>query len=303
MPSDPDILVDRRRLKRAVALWRALAIAGLVAALVVGLGRFGLLGGGDYVARLEVQGLILDDPARDRLLEEIEADGRAKALIVLINSPGGTVVGGEALYLTLKRVAESKPVVAVMGTVATSAAYMAALASDRIIAREGTITGSIGVIMQTAEISELLADIGITTEAIKSGELKDGTSPLKPLTDEARVAVQAVVDDVYRAFVDLVAERRDLERAEALELADGRVYTGRQAQNLALIDGLGGEPEARVWLAKAHGIPEELRTLDLSSGSGPSGLFDKIATSAKKVLFSEPLVLDGLISVWHPGLG
>ncbi len=303
MPSDPDILVDRRRLKRAVALWRALAIAGLVAALVVGLGRFGLLGGGDYVARLEVHGLILDDPARDRLLEEIEADDRAKALIVRINSPGGTVVGGEALYLTLKRVAESKPVVAVMGTVATSAAYMAALASDRIIAREGTITGSIGVIMQTAEISELLADIGITTEAIKSGELKDGTSPLKPLTDETRAAVQAVVDDVYRAFVDLVAERRDLERAEALELADGRVYTGRQAKNLALIDGLGGEPEARVWLAKAHGIPEELRTLDLSPGSGPSGLFDKVATSAKKVLFSEPLVLDGLISVWHPGLG
>lgn len=300
MSLDPDTLVDRRRLKRSVALWRALAIVGLVALLLVAVGRVAPFGIRDYVARLEVGGLIVDDPERDRLLEEVQTDHRAKALIVRIDSPGGSVVGGEALYLAIRRVAEKKPVVAVMGTVATSAAYMTALAADHLVAREGTITGSIGVIMQTAEITELLDEIGVSTEAIKSGPLKGAPSPLEPLTEEARRAARALVTDMYDMFVDLVAERRGFERSRVLELADGRVYTGRQAFDLKLIDSLGGEEEARAWLASAHGIAEELPVHDLRRERFAEELLGEVAASAWKALLSGRLVLDGLISVWHP---
>lgn len=300
MSLDPDTLVDRRRLKRSVALWRVLAIAGLVALLVVAIGRVVPIGVRDYVARLEVDGLIVDDPERDRLLEEVRTDRRAQALVVRVDSPGGSVVGGEALYLALRRVAEEKPVVAVMGTVATSAAYMTALAADHLVAREGTITGSIGVIMQTAEITNLLEDIGVSTEAIKSAPLKGVPSPLEPLTEEARRAARVLVADIYDMFVDLVVERRGFERSRVLQLADGRVYTGRQALDLKLIDGLGGEQEARAWLAETHGVSKDLPVHEVRSERFAKGLLGQVASSAWKALFPKPLVLDGLISVWHP---
>jgi protease-4 len=223
-------------------------------------------------------------------------------VIIRIDSPGGTVVGGEDLYRSLRVVGEHKPVVAVMGTVATSAAYMTAVASDRIFAREGTITGSIGVLFQTADITGMLGKLGIKPESLKSGPLKAVPSPTEPLTEEGRAATQALVFDLFEFFVDLVSERRPLDRAEVLQLADGRVYTGRQAIANGLVDAIGGETAARDWLAAARDIPRDTPVVTVKPKAEQSSLSEALSSLTGKSLFSNALTLDGLLSVWHPEL-
>ena len=168
MTSDIERIVDRRRLKRRLTFWRVAAIAVLVLLAAVSMQRFSDVFERDNVARLAVDGLIIDDPRRDDLLAKVAADDKIKALLVRIDSPGGTVVGGEALFRGLRRVAAKKPVVALMAGTATSAGYMVALAADHIVARQGTVTGSIGVLMQTIDITGLLKSIGVKSELIKS---------------------------------------------------------------------------------------------------------------------------------------
>lgn len=300
MSLDIDAMLDRRRLKRRLSLWRATAVIAVVALVAVAVGRFGGLGLEPHVARLDVVGVIVDDRERLEAIEELVDDDNAKALIVRIDSPGGTTTGGESLYYALRRVAEEKPVVAVIGTLGASGGYMAALAADHIVARETSITGSIGVILQTAEISGLLEKLGVTTEAIKSGPLKATPSPFEPLSDESRAATQAVVDDTHSWFVALVAERRELEQATAEGLSDGRIYTGRQALEKNLIDALGGEREAREWLAETREVSKRLPVVEVKYGE-EEGLIDKFFSSlAGKTFLPERLTLDGLISLWHP---
>ncbi len=300
MSLDADGLLDRRRLKRRIAFWRTLAIIASVAVVAVVVDRFGGIGDRDRVARLNVIGVIVEDRDRDEALAEVAKDDRAKALIVRIDSPGGTTAGGEALYDALRQVAEEKPVVAVLGTLGASGGYMAAVAADHIIARETTITGSIGVLLQTAEITGLLEKLGISAEAIKSSPLKAAPSPFEELTEEARAATQAVVDATHQWFVGLVAERRDLALEVAASLADGRVYTGRQALENDLIDALGGEREAREWLEEVHEISSDLPVVDLEFDDEREVIKDLFSILAGKTFLSERLILDGLVSVWHP---
>ncbi len=303
MSHDTDMMIDRRRLKRRLAVWRILAIAALVAGVVGGVARFDEWAVRDHIARVAVEGIIIDDPALIDALAEVADDASAKALIVNIDSPGGTFVGGESLYLALRRVAEQKPVLAVMGTVATSAGYMVAIASDRIYARNGTITGSIGVLMQTTDITGLLEKIGVSAEAIKSGPLKAVPSPLEPLNDEVRAATQSIIDDMHALFTSMVAKRRDLDEARVRALADGRVYSGRQALENALIDEIGGEHEARSWLDEEMGVSASLPTRDIELDRLGEQWFGTMGSIAKKIKVSERLILDGLVSVWHPGGG
>ncbi len=300
MTLESDFLLDRRRLKRRLTAWRVVAIVALVAALLAVVARFDGWLARDHVARYTVEGLILDDPAAFEALTEVAEDSRAKALIVRIDSPGGTFVGGEMLFIALRMVAESKPVVAVMGTVATSAGYMAAVASDRIFARQGTITGSIGVIMQTTDISGLLEKIGVTAEAIKSDPLKATPSPFEPLTDEVRAASQALIDDMHELFTGMVDERRGFDPERARALADGRVFSGRQALANGLIDAIGGEAEARGWLMDEKGIADTLPTRDIEIGEPSDEWLPDVRGLYENMLFSERLTLDGLVSVWHP---
>jgi len=303
MSLDADALIDRRRLKRRLALWRTLAVLALVTVVVVGFDRFaGFPGAAEkrHVARFTLSGLITDDRERNEALAKVAANSNVAALILYIDSPGGTVVGGETVYHSLRGVAEKKPVVAVMGTLATSGGYMAALAADYIFAREGSITGSIGVMLQTTDITGLLDKLGISAEAIKSGELKAVPSPFEPLSERGRKVTQEVVMDMYDMFVDLVAERRKLPRAEALVLADGRIYTGRQAVANKLIDQIGGENEAREWLEKQRDIPKSLPLRDVKVEREGDKWFDIIRRLIGITLFSERLTLDGLVSVWHP---
>ncbi len=301
MPLNVDQILDRRRLKRKLTFWRLFTIAVAVVAVAVVSGRSGGgLVGENHVARLNVSGLILEDYERDEALKKVAEDNTAKALVVYINSPGGTVVGGEALYHKLKDVGEKKPVITLMGGVAASAGYMTALAAEYIFAREGTVTGSIGVLMQTADMTELLAKIGVKPESVKSHPLKAQPNPLEPFTPEAREATKDVVMDLFNMFVDLVAERRKMDRAEAMKLSDGRIFTGRQALENGLVDAIGGEPEARKWLAEAHKIPESIPMKNVEIKRKSLFWSDILDLTVGKTLFSERLTLDGLISLWQP---
>jgi protease-4 len=304
MALDPDRLIERRRLKRGVIVWRTIGVVALVLLAIVAVVRFGLdERGGDRIARLWVDGLVLDDPALESALDDIADNDRVKALLVRIDSPGGTATGGEAIFHALRRVAAEKPVVAVMGTTATSGGYMVALGADHILARISSLTGSIGVILQTAELTELLADLGVKTEAIKSGPLKAQPSPFEPMTEEARTAVRSVIDDTYDMFVDMVAERRKLSRQAVLALADGRVFTGRQAQELGLIDAIGGETEARNWLEATHAVSEDLPVRDIRREDLEGGWLDTLGTRLGDAIVPARLRLDGLISLWQAQLG
>ena len=299
MALDSDHVVDRRRLKRHLLLWRVAAIVATVAAVVAVAGGVRELAGGDHVARLTVESLIFDDPWRDAALADVAQDSSARALLVRIDSPGGTVVGGEALYHSLRAVAEKKPVIAMMGELATSAGYMTALGANRIVARAGSLTGSIGVIMQSADVTGLLDKLGIKPFSIKSRPLKAQPNPLEPLTEEARKATKAVVLDFFEFFVDLVVERRNMPRETVLGLADGRIFTGRQALASGLVDEIGGETQARQWLDDTHGIAASLPVRDVVVEHGEEFWRDVIGNALGKMLSSERLSLDGLVSLWH----
>jgi protease-4 len=303
MSLETDLLIDRRRLKRGLAVWRIVAILAVLGAAVVALRDLGpartLLGA--HVARLSVTGLITEDRERDQALRDLARDDRARALIVAIDSPGGTVAGGEALHRALAEVAKTKPVVAVMSGTAASAGYMVALPAERIFAREATVTGSIGVIMQTVEFSGLMERLGISAQAITGGSLKDQPSPFRPLSPEGRAALAAVVNDLHAQFIAMVAAGREMAEPEVRALADGRVFTGRQALAAKLVDAIGGEAEARAWLAAEKGVPASLPVRDVAAAEERRWL-SRLLRDARKAVSDERLSLDGLFAVWHPSL-
>jgi protease-4 len=265
--------------------------------------RFNVFGHGDHIARLWVEGVIRDDVARDELIYELKQDPSVKAVIVRINSPGGTVVGGEALYRNLRSLSAEKPVVAVMGEVAASAGYMTALAADHIVAREGTITGSIGVLMQSANVTGLMEKIGVKPVVVKSAPLKAAPNPMEEVTPEVLAATENVIMDMYQMFLGLVVERRPLDVVEARQLADGRIFTGRQAKQAGLIDETGGESTALTWLREEKKLPRGLEIHDVSYTEEefwPQAQSALLSVFFDKTLISKGLSLDGLLSVWHP---
>jgi protease-4 len=278
-------------------------VLALLVAAVAGLRGRGLPIAGAHVERLTVSGIITEDRKLTRAVEKLADDPSVKALIVSINSPGGSVAGGEALHDAIVRVAAKKPVVAVMGGLAASAGYMIAVPADRIFAREATLTGSIGVLMETGEISGLLGKIGISADAITSGPLKDQPSYTKPLTEQGRAVLKGLVMDMYDQFVGMVAAGRHMPPDRVRELADGRAYTGRQALPLGLIDQIGGERDARVWLAANKGVPATLPVEDLSTASLTERAFAStlgpMLDGVLKTLFSQSVTLDGAWAVWQ----
>ncbi|MDH5187480.1 MAG: signal peptide peptidase SppA [Rhodospirillaceae bacterium] len=302
-----DDLIERRRLRRSLTVWRAVGAVLVSAILVIFLARSDDGAGSsiispDHVARVYVGGIIISDRWRADLLDELKNDDGVKAVMVMIDSPGGTVVGGEELFLGLKELAETKPVVAVMGSTATSAAYMTALGTDYLIAREGSVTGSIGVLMETADFTAMLEKLGIKPEIIKSSPLKAQPNPLETITPEARMAMKDVILDMFSMFTDMVASRRHMTPEQVSQIADGRIFTGRQALKNGLIDAIGGEKEARAWLAENREIPLEIPAKDAKPDYPKEQWYQKIMGLAGKTLFSERLKLDGLLSVWHPNM-
>jgi len=300
MSLEADYVVDRRRLKRRLLFWRLLALVILGVAAITALTDIEEITDGNHIARLSVSGIIVDDIDRERILRELKEDEGVHALIVRIDSPGGTVVGGESLYHQLKDIGDKKPVVAVMGSMATSAGYMTALGADHLIAREGSLTGSIGVLLQTADMTGLLEKIGVKPETIKSGPLKAQPNPMEPFSPEAREATKEVVMDMYAMFIGMVARNRNMANEQVKDLADGRVFTGRQALANGLIDAIGSEAEAIDWLENSRKIKGDLPILDVVIERPGQKWRQFFNGMIGKTLFSERLRLDGLISLWQP---
>ena len=315
MVSEVEMIVERRRLRRRLLFWRVTAVVLFLGALLIFAGSMGSFADiekqRDHIARIKIEGLITGDQPTLDLLDSIAKSNSVKGLIIRIDSPGGTTAGSEAIYEAIRRVAKDRPVAAVMDTVAASGGYITAIAADHIVARGNTITGSIGVIFEWAEFSQLLTTLGVKMEEIKSGELKAEPSPFKPLTDKAREVSQAMVQDSFAWFTGLVAERRKLPADKVQVLADGRVYTGRQAVAEKLIDELGGEDKAVDWIKKEKNLPAGIEVLDwnVRPMTDVSGLGFRIASVLLNAAGLGNLVeeariqkLDGLLSVWHPPL-
>jgi len=305
--ADPAHLIPaNQRLRRSRRLWRLLFLLMAVVAILAVSAR--ILGSdqmvADHVARVSITGTITTDPARERLLEELAEDEHVKAVIIAINSPGGTTAGGEELYEALSLIRARKPVVAVINELGASAAYMTAIASDRIFARRLSIVGSIGVLYQHVNAGKLLDTIGLNFDKVQTGPLKAEPDIDEPLAGAPRVELQALVDDSFQWFVDIVAERRGLDRNVVLPLADGRILTGRQALAAKLIDATGGEREAIAWLEAEKGIAKDLNVTDAwplpeTGWGGVSRWLGQSARSAIGLPAEGPIALDGLISLWQ----
>ncbi|MFB2549892.1 signal peptide peptidase SppA [Ensifer soli] len=310
-------IADRQALRRKLTFWRIAAIAVIAAA---GIAIYAFAGASGqrgsfsaHIARITLAGVIQDDRDLVARIDRIAGDSAVKALVVTISSPGGTTYGGEVIYKALRRVAANKPVIADIRTLAASAGYMVALAGDEIVAGETSITGSIGVIFQYPQVKDLLDRLGISLEEIKSAPLKAEPSPFHPPSDAAKAVIQAMIDDSFAWFVNLVVERRKLPREAVLPLADGRIFTGRQALKAGLVDRLGGEEEIRAAL-QARDVPAGLPVIDWDPR--PTGLPSLVGGLAKDLakalgydafplsetlerLGREKLFLDGLVSVWQ----
>jgi protease-4 len=306
MALDADLLLDRRRLKRRLSFWRAGAVLAVAALALLALAQreevAAMLpgGGSQQIARLNVQGFIGDDRRLAEALDRVRRDAAVRAVIVAIDSPGGSVAGGEALHGALARIAAQKPVVAVMGGTAASAGYMVALPAARVFARESTVTGSIGVILQSFDVSGLMAWLGIRAESLASGRFKANPSPFAPLTEEGRAELMRVVGDLHEQFIAMVVAGRRLEPASVRALADGRVFTGREALRLGLVDAIGGEAEARAWLAANHGLPEALPVRDIEIRSLTERTFGAFFGALMKSFADEWLGVDRLRALWQP---
>ena len=310
MTLTPDILLDRVQLKQRLRKWQVACVLLAIGAII---GMVALGGGGkdkemavgdvkeDYIARIKIEGMILDDTYREKVLKKLAKDKYAKAVIVSIDSPGGTTAGGEELYQQIREISKSgKPVVVTMRTLAASGGYMIALAGDHIIARNGTITGSIGVLLQSFEVTDLASKMGVKFNTVKSSELKASPSPFEKMTPNSEAAIKSLIDDFYVFFVKMVAERRHMDLATATKLADGRVYTGAQALRNGLVDEIGGEEEALNWLAKNKKISKKLEVEDIKTVEPEKSLKDKFFGDSKEARMLDQITTSGLLAVWKP---
>jgi protease-4 len=316
---EAETVVDRRRLRRRLTLWRVLAVVFGVL-LISALAMAGQDGGAGaflpHIARIQVSGIITDDRQMNELFDRVAKAPQVRAVIIDINSPGGTTTGGEALYDAIRRLGEKKPVVAVCGTIATSAAYIVALATDRIFVYGNTITGSVGVIFQWANVTELLQTLGVKVEEVKSGSLKAVPSPFEPTDEKGRALAEEMVQEAKVWFVDLVEKRRKIAPSSIPGLTEGRIYSGRQAVKLDLVDQIGDERAAKAWLQKERNIAPGLAIVEWKPRQEQSGLFGWLFGSIASYLglpageisslaaqLAAGLKLDGLVSLWHPAGG
>lgn len=309
MALDVDAVIDRRRLTRRVALWRALAVLVVLGAIAGAFLAKGNLGG-PHVARLSVSGAIMSDRPLLKLIEKLRKDDNVAGVLVSIDSPGGTSVGGELLYNALREVDAVKPVVAHINTLGASAAYMTALASEHIVAQRTSLTGSIGVLIQFGQISEMLKSLGIEVRKVDSGPLKAEPNPFEPVDPAAVAVLQDVVNDSFDYFLALVVERRNMPEAKARLLADGRIFTGGQALADGLIDEIGDEDAAVAWLTKEKGLRPDLpvKTYSPDRDSGlplisqmSNAVVDRVfAAIGVSIPSNVPMgSVDGLWSIWQ----
>ena len=307
MSLESDALIDRQRLKRRLNFWRVLAVTALVLTAIVAVPRRARLGG-DRIARYAITGVIGDGREQIEIIDKLRKDSAVRAVLLHLDTPGGAVGGGEGIHTAVLQLASAKPVVAVMDGTAASAGYMIAVASPHIVARDSTLTGSIGVILQLGDVSGLLEKLGIKSDPLVSGPLKGAGDFTRPLSDPQRQYLQSLVADLYDQFVDIVVAGRHMDKARVKQLADGRAYTGRQALGLGLVDEIGGEDQAIAWLRKKRSIGAGLPVVEykkddnwyakLTSSSLGNLLFGEASNLGAS--FGQALHVDGAYALWQP---
>jgi protease IV len=323
MSQDSDIIVDRRRIRRKLTFWRVFAaVVAILAIIAVGVvatpGGRGSLAATSSIARVKIEGLIRSDSERVAALERLEKSSQAAAVIVHINSPGGTTAGSEQLYDSLMRLKAKKPMVVVVEGLAASGGYITAIAADHIIAQQTSLVGSIGVLFQIPNVADLMKTVGVKIEEIKSSPLKAAPNGFEPTSPEARAAIDALVKDSYGWFRGLVKDRRGMDDAQIEKVADGRVFTGRQAVELKLVDALGDEKTAVAWLEANKNVKKGLSVRDYNLQprfgdltflrTAASMTLDAIGLGsiARRVEQSgvgqavDRLSMDGMLALWQP---
>ncbi|HEY0569289.1 MAG TPA: signal peptide peptidase SppA [Xanthobacteraceae bacterium] len=321
MSLEADQIVDRRNIRRKLTFWRVIAaLVAIAAVITVAMATSGRTGfartTAGSIARVTISGLIRSNQERVEALDRL---GRSatQAVIVHINSPGGTTAGAEELHAALLRLKAKKPLVVVVDGLAASGGYITAIASDHIVSLETSLVGSIGVLVQYPNVSELMQTLGIKVESIRSSPLKAAPSGYEPTNPEATEAMRAVVLDSYAWFRGMVKDRRGFDDAALEKVADGRVFTGRQALGLKLVDELGNEQTALAWLAREKKIDAQtpVRDYSLQSSLGDLSFLRLVALALDAVGLSsfgrqvaawsalqtiESLNLDGVLALWHP---
>src|ERR1700744_3531799 len=322
MSLDSDVIVDRRRIRRKLTFWRVLAVIIAIGAIAA-IGTLASPGGRSAfattgsIARINIEGLIRSDAERVEALERL-AKSQAAAVIVHINSPGGTTAGSEQLYDSLVQLKAKKPLVVVVEGLAASGGYITAIAADHIVAQQSSLVGSIGVLFQFPNFTELLKTVGVQVEEVKSSPLKAAPNGFEPTSPEARAALDSLVKDSYAWFRGLVKERRGMDDAQLEKGADGRVFTGHQAIDLKLIDQLGDEKTAVAWLVEKKGVKADLPVRDYKLAPRFGDLtFLRTAASitldalglpsiarqierAGSMQAVDRLGLDGMLALWQP---
>jgi protease-4 len=322
MSLDADLIADRRRIRRKLTFWRVTAIALIILAIagigVITSNRTGLIGVRPYIARVTISGLIRGDRERVEQLDRLGRSSTARAVIVHVDSPGGTTAGSEQLFDSLSRLRTQKPLVIVVDSMAASGGYITALAGDHIVAQQTSLVGSIGVLFQYPNFTDLLSKIGVKMEAVKSTPLKAAPNGYEPTSPEATAALNSIIQDSYAWFKGIVKDRRHMTDAELATAADGRVFTGHQAIDLKLIDELGDERAALAWLAKDKNVDTKLPVRDyaLRSRLGDLPFLHAAAVATLDAAGLDTLArrvdawgafdavdrfnLDGLLALWHP---
>ena len=312
-----DAVLERRRIRRKLTFWRVITFI-LLAAIILFAAIY--INGSKpsrnipHIAKISITGTIYNNEELLKRLKDVADSEMVKGVILDVSSPGGTTTGGEVIYDAVRRIADEKPVVTQVGTLAASAGYMIAIASDHVIAHKTSMIGSIGVLFQYPDISGLLDKVGVKFETIKSSPLKAEPNFFSPASDEAKAMIDNTVKDTYDWFVGLVKERRPMITADKLPaLTNGSVYTGRQALQHKLIDALGDQETSIAWLA-SKGVDKNLPVVEWKAETSPYN--DLLSSAAMKLLLrnmglsdqgsalfdeqiSQRIFLDGMLSVWH----
>ena len=248
----------------------------------------------DYIAKISIDEIILNNENLLSSLDELLNDENLRAVVVKINSPGGTVVGSQKLYNKLTRIGEKVPIAISMQEVAASGGYMVSLAGERIFSHDGTITGSVGVILQSANITNLLSNLGIDPLIVKSGKLKSSPNPLEKTTDDSKKSIQRIIDDMHKQFLELVIKKRNLNQNDVLKISDGRVFTGLQAKEINLVDEIGDEQDAVNWMKEKLQLDDSIEIKKIGERKKYDDILNLKSFDRLKVTFN------GIYALWLP---
>ncbi len=282
MKQDINFLIERKNLLKKLSKWRIFAIVFFVLIIITNVSSKKFISKNKpFIAKVKINGIINDDDFRINKLNQIKNNKNIKALIVKINSPGGTFVGGERLYKAIKNISSTKPVVTIIGDQATSAAYLAAIGSNHIIASNGSLTGSIGVLLQSFEATELANKVGIKPIIIKSSTFKATPHPAEKFKIEDSNYLKNIVKESKDIFLDLVKlERININKDDIKEISLGKIFIGKKAKEINLIDAIGDQEEAMNWLKSKNITTEKILNIKLQK---PNENLRKFFQSINKV--------------------